>query len=347
MTEEIRRRWVSLARSTFAFVLVCSFLPASAHFSAYAQEGSDDLMTLSLEELMEVEIVPIGILESHIHLKGQWMLGYQFMRMNMSTAGAARSDYMMQPQSMWMDMHMMMLMYGLTDDLTLMAMVPFQRSSMEMVDINGMRVSAGSEGVGDIALMGHYALIRRSKNYLIGGAGISIPTGSIEASQGSAADARKLGYGMQLGAGVPELGLDLSLVRQSDKLSAGAHVEGKWSLGQNRNGYRLGDRYHGGAWTTVKISSWLAPSIHLHVEHDLTITGSDSEIAAGMSPVNDPDNYGGTHVSLEPALTMYAPDGTLEGQRLTVKLDFPLAERSASHFLEKSWSLVTGWQWSF
>ncbi len=350
-----------IAAGALAFVLACSILPA------YSQERSDDLTSLSLEELMDLEIVPIGILESHIHLDGQWMVGYQFMKMNMTAAeeavnthtgahdaqtsahdsDAGSHDAHMRAETMWMDMHMVMLMYGLTDDLTLMAMIPYQQSSMEMVGMNGMRMSSASEGLGDILLMGHYALVRRLNNYVIGGAGITIPSGSIEASQELESDSRRLGYGMQLGAGVPELVVDLSVVHRSDAINAGAHAEGQWSLGRNRFDYRIGDRYHTGAWLTVKASSWFAPSLHLHLDHQRTITGSDSEIAASMSPSNDPTNYGGTHVGLSPGITVYAPDGTLKGQRLTVRFDFPILERHSGNFLKNGWSLLTGWQWTF
>ena len=70
----------------------------------------------------------------HAHPAGMWMVNYKFMHMAMdglrdgtrnvpvdkvSPVGSKPYGYMMTPTNMTMDMQMLMVMYGLTDRLTL------------------------------------------------------------------------------------------------------------------------------------------------------------------------------------------------------------------------------------
>ena len=41
--------------------------------TARAQSASNDLLDLDIEQLMEVQIIPIDVLGKHIHPKGEWI----------------------------------------------------------------------------------------------------------------------------------------------------------------------------------------------------------------------------------------------------------------------------------
>jgi hypothetical protein len=87
----------------------------------------------------------------HGHGKGMWMFEYEFMGMHMEglldgtdsvdsrdISGALpgpipSKDYMMSPTEMRMDMHMFMLMYGLTDKISIMGMFSYLDNEMDMV----------------------------------------------------------------------------------------------------------------------------------------------------------------------------------------------------------------------
>ncbi len=98
--------------------------------AAQAQDQPPDLTEMDLEELMQLDIIPIDVMGSHIHLDGDWMVGYRYMNMNMgqghSQAGSAIdfNGFMVQPTSMRMQMHRVEAMYGVTNDFTLMVMSP-------------------------------------------------------------------------------------------------------------------------------------------------------------------------------------------------------------------------------
>ena len=78
------------------------------------------------------EHAPIGVMGDHMHENGEWMLSYRYMHMAMGgnrigtnsiTTAETHQQFMVSPLDMDMGMHMLGAMYGLTDKLTVMAMV--------------------------------------------------------------------------------------------------------------------------------------------------------------------------------------------------------------------------------
>lgn len=65
---------------------------------------------------------------------------------------------MATPKNMDTDMHMLGVMYAVTDDLTLMAMIPWINKGMDLKTRMGQCFSTSSQGVGDVRLSGIYAL---------------------------------------------------------------------------------------------------------------------------------------------------------------------------------------------
>lgn len=120
-----------------AFLLLVPVL-ALTPLRAHPQAPSDDLFDFSIEDLLELDVVTVGVLGSHTHLKGEWIVGYKFMVMSMegNRVGAQQistqdvlSSYMVSPLEMTMEMHMVELMFAPSDALTVMAMVPYHRRS--------------------------------------------------------------------------------------------------------------------------------------------------------------------------------------------------------------------------
>ena len=145
---------------------------------AHAQEGEHDFLDMSLESLMEVEGMPIDVLTTHIHPKGEWMIRYQFMTMPMegNRVGAdpvstedVLEGYKVSPTRMTMQMHMVNVMYGWTDDLTLMVMIPFVQSSMDHVTRSGASFTTDASGLGDVSLMAHYNMALRGSHRVVYG----------------------------------------------------------------------------------------------------------------------------------------------------------------------------------
>ena len=156
----------------------------------------------------------------HTHPAGTWMVNYKFMHMAMNGLRDGTSDiavtsvtpqgsrpygYMMAPTSMTMDMHMLMLMYGLTDRLTLMATPTYQEKSMDMVMNMGMgnrpEPTMHTRGIGDTELRAIYQI---HKDWA-GSLGVSLPTGNIDQNFTTMHMQFRAPYGMQLGSGTYDL----------------------------------------------------------------------------------------------------------------------------------------------
>lgn len=160
---------------------------------------------------------PIGVMGDHRHGKGSFMLSYRFMRMGMEgnligdqevspetivttvpnrffgqvppPIGAAQFLRVV-PTEMTMDMHMFGAMYGITDKITLMGMLPYHQKEMDHITFLGLAgtnvkgtFTTKTEGIGDVSLSTLIGLYDHKDangethvNLLLG---TSAPTGSI------------------------------------------------------------------------------------------------------------------------------------------------------------------------
>ncbi|MBF0539146.1 MAG: nitrous oxide reductase accessory protein NosL [Nitrospirae bacterium] len=239
----------------------------------------------------------------HVHPEGMWMLNYKFMHMDSNgmragTDNVAASmvsspkgyNYMNIPTNMRMDMQMLMLMYGVTDKLTLMAMPSYVKNSMNMLMDMHMGKGASSmapmvtSGFGDTEVRGIYGF----NKYLNGSLGISLPTGSIDQVSDIMGKSYRAPYDMQLGSGTFDLKPALTYNTLSDDAlwNWGAQAVYTLHMGKNTYDYSLGD--------SLKLTGWLqrsigpvTPWIRLAFSDTGKIRGQDDEIAK----INDPKDH--------------------------------------------------------
>ena len=99
--------------------------------------GSDSSMDKDMgDDMMGTPgLVPPGIM---VGMKGRWMVGYQVMFDSLKgklvgtrhvSDATVLSRFETSPTDMTMQMHMFMVMYAPTDKFTLMAMLPYGRST--------------------------------------------------------------------------------------------------------------------------------------------------------------------------------------------------------------------------
>jgi len=252
----------------------------------------------------------------HTHPAGMWMVSYKFMHVNMNGLRDGNSDvsidkvipmngtkygYMMAPTKMTMDMHMMMVMYGVTDRLTAMAMTTYLENRMHMLMDMGMGNRAEApmhtSGFGDTELRGIYKI----NEYFVGSLGLSLPTGSIDKESEIMGMRFHEPYDMQLGSGTFDLkpAVTYSALSDDAKWNWGAQAMYTYHIGKNDNHYSLGDSF--------KVTSWLQRALGpftswVRLAFNMTgrINGQDPEIQKLLDPMMgaptpdaDPNNYGG------------------------------------------------------
>ncbi|MFT5169613.1 MAG: hypothetical protein ACI9F2_000278 [Lysobacterales bacterium] len=301
---------------------------------------------------------PIGVMADHMHEQGEWMVSYRYMNMHMNQhyAGSTKlsiadvhSDYMIAPLGMTMEMHMVGAMYGLTDNITLMGMVPYHFKTMEHSRrTDGRRFTTRTEGLGDVKLTGMFSLKRWLNKKVQLNVGVSVPTGSIgERGTTFLGSDRKLPYPMQLGSGTVDLLPGLTYSDISGDLNWGAQVSSTIRNGRNELKYQLGDRNEMTAWVGYKLVDWMNVSFRVQASKWGNITGADSELNINMVQTADPSNQGGERIDLFVGTNIVIPKGVLVDHRLALEVGMPAYVYLEGPQLGADIEFTLGWQKAF
>lgn len=291
---------------------------------------------------------PAGIMISHIHPKKEWMIAYKYMQMGMTelmqgsqsiSKEQVFTNYLMAPDHMRMDMHMLMGMYGLTHKLTMMGMLNYNTASMEMgMFTTGGHHHAGSEGasgghlmetsgLGDIKLYALYSPLNKGRHQFLLSAGISIPTGSI-AQKGNNGDmlypGMRLPYAMQLGSGTYDVLPCINYLYQPGKFAISAQVSGTVRTGNNANGYRLGNEITANTWFAYQWLKCLSSSLRIEGSQSGAVSGSDKQLYRYNEPSANAANYGGKRVTCYVGSVFRLKKGLLNTTSLGVEYGMPV-----------------------
>jgi hypothetical protein len=323
------------------------------------QASADEMVDMELDDLLALEIFDLGVTGiHHTHEKGEWMVGYGFMHMNMSGNRDGTTDqsiddvfalgYAVAPTDMTMDMHMLHFMYGITDDVTVMMMMPFLQKSMDHVrGMDGVQFTTDTGGIGDIELSVLYNVLRWKKHRLTTTVGLSFPSGSIDETDQvpgmmmmppSTVD---LPYPMQLGTGSAGFLLGLTYVGQAPGWQWGGHASGKIWMHDNDRSYRVGDSYVLTAWGARKLTSWSSASLRMDFDHWFNYEGADPALNPMLVPTADPDLRAGRRLDIVVGLSFVKNDGPLAGTRLSVEGGAPIYQSLDGPQLKTTWMVGT------
>lgn len=254
--------------------------------------------------------------------------------------------FMVAPTSMTMEMHMFGAMYAATDDLTVMAMFPYLRKSMDHITNMGVKFTTKSEGLGDIRLTGLYKLFEQDGHYVHLNTGLSFPTGSTDKKDDTPTGSNQnLPYPMQLGSGTLDLLPGVTYLFQKDNWSWGTQGTGVVRLGRNSEGYSLGDRLALTVWGQRKLTDCLSTSLRVNGQVWEKIDGDDSDLTPTMVPTADPANSGGKRIDLLFGVSFHPGEGWAKGHRLAIEFGVPIYQSLDGPQLETDWLLTAGWQY--
>jgi len=324
---------------------------------------------------------PIGVMGRHLMPKGKFMLGYRFGHMQMDELRQGTTDISpdqavttipnrfagmpgmpptlrVVPSEMTMDMHMFSAMYGLSDNITLMAMLPYIEKEMTAITYQGPvgttvlgTSKRNSQGIGDVRVSAAMGLLTQGPHKLNFTMGLSLPTGSItETGQMltpmNMRPTARLGYGMQLGSGTFDLMPALTYQTSSGAFSYGAQLRGTFRLGTNDEGYALGDEAAATAWVSYKAAPWISLSGRVEASRVDHISGIDTNIMMA-SPGSDPLNYGGDRVMLFAGADFSPKNGVLKGHKIGIEAGVPIYQDLNGPMLKADWMLGVAWRKSF
>ena len=253
----------------------------------------------------------------------------------------------MLPKDMTMDMHMFGAMHAISDQWTLMCMINYLDNEMTMQGASMGKMQ--SKGLGDLKIGGLYDLARwqdgRRAHLSLG---LSAPTGSIDEESGS----KILGYGMQLGSGTWDFIPAITYLGQTENYSYGAQLGGVLRVGDNDQGYTLGNRLDATVWGSRKITDSLSASVKIDHTCQEEIDGSDPRVDARRmpmmdSPTFDPESQGRDLTNLGLGLNYYFQSGALKGHRIAAEWETPIHQKVNGVQLELDSSWTLGWQYAW
>ena len=341
------------------FMLLLGWNPPGSAAPDANNENLNSLLDLDLEQLLDIRVYSrelFGI--HHSHPAGEWMLGYSYMHMSMegnrdgtsrlSTSDVFDQGYRVAPTDMDMDMHMFGLMYGVTDRITAMVMLPRKELTMRHVTMAGMNFSTESSGLGDLSVAGVYSLFSRPRHQMDLTVGLYFPTGATDQTDATPMGPdQKLPYPMQLGSGTYDPLVGFTYTGTTDLWSGGAHLSHLFRLGENDEGYTLGERTLFDAWIVRQWKSRYSASVRIHGETWGNIDGADPELNPAMVPTADPARRAGTRLDFKLGGNLYIYDGLLSGTRVNVELGFPFYQSLDGPQLETDYTIAAAIQWIF
>lgn len=307
---------------------------------------------------------PIGVMGEHTHSKGEWMLSYRYMDMEMdgNRSGTNRvstqdvlSSFMVAPLEMSMKMHMLGGMYAPSDKLTLMAMIPVVEFEMDHINRGGVDFTTESSGIGDIKIGGLYNISQNNGSNLIANFTLSLPTGSIDEKDqipGMMGD-QQLPYPMQIGSGTYDLIPGITYTQLQDSYSWGAQAKATIRLSDNDNNYTLGDRYMLTAWTAKPVTEHISISARLSHDDWKDIDGADNQLnpmmvnalnGNGTVATLRPDLRAGNRTDLGLGVNLIFGGEGVANHRIALEISQPVAQDLDGPQLETDKILTLGYQ---
>lgn len=305
-------------------------------------------------------IAPIGVMGDHYHHKGGLMFSYRFMNMTMDgniqgdqsiNDASIFENYMMSPKNMSMQMHMLGLMYGIKDRVTLMVMANYLENEMNLTSMEGMAGGHASAGIGDIKFSLLVGLLEMKNQSLILKGGLSIPTGSIDESEmhlhsGMHEIMMNLPYPMQLGSGTWDVLWGATYLAQKNKFTLGVQPSGVIRIGKNENDYRFGNEYQLSSWGSYRVNNWLSTSFRATGIYIDDVIGKDKDMVFNMAPTSDFRNTGGWLVNANAGLSIRIPNGKCEGLILGLEYGLPVYQDWKGIQMKRTGTLTTGLKYS-
>ncbi|MFL5729122.1 MAG: transporter [Cytophagaceae bacterium] len=316
---------------------------------------------------------PAGVYIDHVHTKHEWMFSYRYMQTNLrgilqghakTDASQIYNDYVMAPQSMKMQMHMLMLMYGLSDKITFMGMSSYSLSSMNMSmmeygssahvhpgtnSANPLSAVSNTSGFADTKIYTLYEALARDNHEIVLSGGLNIPTGSISLSGPSMTGVSRYTYMMQPGTGSFALLPGITYTWNPENFSGGMQLSSALRTGKNKNQYRWGNEANMTGWIARRWTDWLSTSARADFSVNGKIIGYDPAIASQrtIDPSADANNYGGKRSLVYGGINLMAPQGRFKGLKFSAEYGLPVYQNTNGTQLSLQSSFYTNIQYGF
>lgn len=307
---------------------------------------------------------PAGLMGDHVHHQGEFMVEYKYMIMFMEdnrvgtntvsdrdalTIGQQLgTNFGATPTQMTMEMHMVHMMYGLTDDITLYVMPMLLSNTMDHIRgprnplPQGTPFTTHISGFGDTILGGLVRIYEGENDSLILNLGGSLPTGELDRVTTVPTGGRveqEFPYPMRLGSGTFNARPGLTYKRYLPHSSFGLQFQSDLPIGRNWDNYSVGNSYQFNGWYSQLITPWLATSFRVEGLILENFDGADPDVNGRVISTVRPDMRGGEFINFGYGAAILADDGYL----LNMEAVQNIYQDLDGIQLERDWTFWVSW----
>jgi len=302
---------------------------------------------------------PLGVVVDHNLSSGGLLVGYRFGFDNLDGLQSGQFEvpfdevldvFQTTPIRMQSQWHTASVQYGVSDNLSVLARVPFRISQMDRLNRQGFVAGTQSAGLGDVRVDGVFNAYQKGPYRAHFSAGLSVPTGStdLDDTDDFTGSVVRLPYSMQTGSGTFDVHPGLTLEAMNQHGSVGFQVMGTVRANDNDLGYRLGGRMHMDGWAGFMINEQLSISARFAYQQWDQISGRDESFDAGLDALADPSIFpelsGGSRLDLPLGVNLQLNEGPLAGHRLGIEVVLPVSQDLDGPQLQRDWGITIGWQ---
>ncbi|MES1213066.1 MAG: transporter [Singulisphaera sp.] len=302
-------------------------------------------------------LAPVGVTQDATLHTGQFLFSYRFNYQSFNdnfvgthkvSDAAVGAAYPFTPTHMETNRNLLILQYGVTEDLTIFGQLPFQHSNLDYTQTGGADYRTGFTEPADITISGMYVLWRGNRQQIHLNAGMNFPVGFLDSQREVPSPTEpNLPYIIRTGSGTYDLLPGLTYRGQTDAATWGVQSIGVVRTGSNRLDYRLGDRVDLTGWYARRFGERLSASFRLDWQWWDGVRNADPRLDQALSPTNDPLLQGGNRLDVLFGLNLFLPDTRLPGQRLSIEAGAPAFQNLHGPQLGTNWLMTAGWNWIY
>ncbi len=288
-----------------------------------AQSVPSDLLELSIDELLSTNVSDSEAAGTRPIRPWTFSYSYHNSRFNDYLDGSSKlsldevlftpgeeprtdANFPVVPTDIKQEIHSLVVSYKIRNNSSISVSAPYIKQRSDHISIlpGYDEFSISSSGLGDISVLGNRRFAESISGHWQVGLGLSLPTGSIdeEGDTPRAPGNQQIPYTMQLGSGTYDVPLYIAYRGNSYAFNWGLDLSGKLRLGENDQGYRLGNIISASSWLQLTTLGQVKPSIKLSYRYTGDISGQDESLKLPRppypAPVADPSLYGGEVLNL-------------------------------------------------
>jgi hypothetical protein len=303
-------------------------------------------------------LAPIGVFGDHtLAAGGQFLFSYRYNNTifdgnrdgtgNVSTASVL-ANFPVAPTRMQTQRQTVLMEYGVTDDLTLLALLPFWDISINQVTRGGPGIVNSNGDPGDIIFEALYVVWRGDRQQVHLNLGMQFPTGVQESERfPPTPDSPDKSYPLRTTSGTYDFMPGATYRGQTDNWTWGAQGVGMIRFGLNNFDYKLGNSVDLTAWLARRLSDNLSLSARLDGNIWGNIFGADPRLNQLLVPTNRPDLQGGRRIDLLFGMNLFVPGNYLPGQWFSVEGGIPVYQSLFGPQLKADWTITAGYNLRF